>query len=311
MFKKLITGACLLSTFSIAYAQQAPLSFNKSLYTESGCAKSYYRKAKATNRIMGATLGGASIALSTVMPLGWVFALGGIGAVGESAFDLGHEKFNQQFQANFKVKSVIEKKPLVRYPMARQYFDILNSLELAKVLKNNNTDLTEYLKIYIRSSALTAQVKEAYKECKSQAKLVGISKSELKDVEKGLLDYLMQMESEDGLTSEIEKGKQSFAQCILELKLNDGDQEVYPVADLLLAQYELKNTGLLNWRLKGVTRQYVYTYKKAQEENRDINVDQYFETLDKLDNEKKVCENYKKPLNRKKLTKEIISLIAE
>lgn len=306
MFKKLTLGLCLLTLSTSSFAQE--VSLNEKLYTDQGCAPSYYKKAKATNRLMGATIGGASIAASSILPFGWIFVLGGMGAIGESAYDLGHEKFDQFFQENFKVKSVIETKPPVRYPLARQYFDTLNTLEFAKALKDNASDIAEYLKIYIRSSALASKLKPQYKECKSKARLVGISKPELKNVEKNLLEYLMQMESNEAGLNEIDKGKQEFANCLLELKMNEED-DVYPLADMLLAQHELKDTGLLSWRLKGVVRQYVYIYNLAQEENKDINIDQYFPIVSRLDQEKGLCKSGKRPLNRKKMAKEVIGLI--
>lgn len=310
MFKQLALSACIMSISSMALAQDNSISLSKNLYTDQGCSEAYYKKAKKVNRFMGVTVGGTSIALATVLPFGWVFALGGIGAVGESAFDLGHEKFNKQFQANFNVKSVIEKKPLVRYPGARQFFDNLNTLEFAKALKNSTSDTSEYIKIYVRATALSTLLKEEYKGCKSNARLSGISKPELKEVEKNLLEYLMQMESENQSQNEISKGKQDFANCLLELKL-DNKEDSYPIADMLLAQYELKDTGLLNWRLKGVLRQYIFIFRKAQEENKDINIDHYFETITKLDEQKSFCNNIKKPLNRKSLTKEILSTSAQ
>ena len=310
MFKQLALGACIMSISTMALAQDNSIVLSKSLYTDQGCSKAYYKKAKKVNRVLGATIGGASIALATVLPFGWIFALGGIGAVGESAFDLGHEKFNKQFQANFNVKSVIEKKPLVRYPGARQFFDSLNTLEFAKALKNSTSDTSEYIKIYVRATALSTLLKEEYKVCKSNARLSGISKPELKEVEKNLLEYLMQMESKNQSQNEISKGKQDFANCLLELKL-ENKEDSYPIADMLLAQYELKETGLLNWRLKGVLRQYIFMFKKAQEESKDIDIDQYFSAITKLDEQKAICTNMKRPLNRKKLTQEILNISAE
>lgn len=310
MFKQIALGACILSISSMALAQDNSIGISKNLYTEQGCSHAYYKRAKKVNRIMGVTIGATSIAFSTVMPLGLIFTLGGIGAIGESAFDLGHEKFNKQFQQNFHVKSVIEKKPLIRYPMARQFFDSLNTLEFAKALKNNTSDTAEYIKIYIRAGALSTLLKEQYKTCKSNARLSGISRSELKEIEKNLLEYLMQMEDENQSLNEISKGKQDFANCLLELKLNN-KEDSYPIADMLLAQYELKDSGLLDWRLKGVLRQYIYMFKKAKEENKDIQIDQYFSRISKLDTEKILCKNEKKPLNRKKFTQEILSSAAQ
>lgn len=306
MIKKIAFSLCIMSISSIGFTQENSIKLSNDLYTDNGCSKHYYKRAKKLNRIMGATIGGASIAVSTVMPLGWIFTLGGLGAIGESAFDLGHEKFNKEFQKNFNVKSVIEKKPTVRYPLARQYFDTLNTLEFAKALKSNSSDITEYIKIYIRSAALSTQVKDQYKTCKSNARLMGISKSELKSVEKDLLDYLMKMDDEKVSSNEVEQGKQNFANCILEIKIS-ADEDSYPLADMLLAQHELKETGLLNWRLKGVLRQYTYIYKKAIEENKDINIDEYFQNISKLDDAKTICKNKKRPLNRKKLSNEILS----
>lgn len=310
MFKQLVLGVSLLSICSIGIAQDNTLKISKSLYTDQGCSEIYYKKAKRMNRIVGATIGGASIVVSTVMPLGWIFAIGGVGAIGESAFDLGHEKFNKQFQQNFKVKSVIEKKPLIRYPIARQFFDALNTLEFAKAFKNSSSDNAEYIKMYVRASALSTKLKPEYKSCKSEARLSGVSKGELKDVEKNLLEYLMQMESETESQNEITKAKQTFANCLLELKL-DGEDDIYPIADMLLARYELNNSGLLNWRIKGVARQYAYILKKANEENKDINIDQYFQTLLKLDEEKAICQNKRKPFGRKKITEELLTTIAQ
>lgn len=310
MFKKSILALIILSLTSSAFCYEGPIVKSKDLYTDGGCSESYFKKAKKINRLVGLGIGGASIAVSTIMPLGWIFVLGGLGTIGESAFDFGHEKLNKQYKTNLKTKDFKEKKPLVRYPIARNYFDILNTIELAKTLNNNTSDTAEFLKMYVRASGQSQFLKDQYKICKSDARLVGISNSEIRDIENELLNYLMTMDQDAQDLTEIDKGKRSFANCLLELT-SKSDDELYPVADMLLAKHELKDTALLNWKLKGVVRLYSYILNKANIENKDINIEQYFNLMNKLSEDKSICENPKKPMKRKTLTKEIITTIGQ
>jgi hypothetical protein len=304
----LILGCILVST--IITNVQAKEVFPKDLYTLDGCSETYYLKAKKTNRLMGVGVGAAAITASTIIPFGWVFMLGGMGAIAESGFDLGHQKFNEEFKNELKIKDIKEKKPIVLYPVARNYFDILNTLELAKSLQNNSTDIAEYIKIYLRSAALTGQLETEYKSCKAAAKMAGVSNSELKEVESKLMDYLMADEVPSSAHT-LKLAKHKFAHCLIDLNVKNEEEEVYPIADMLLAAHELNKEGILNWKMKGVTRQYLYSYKTAKQENKTLDVEDYFQQISKLDQQGQLCKNAKKPATRKTIAKELTATIAK
>lgn len=286
-------------TTSLSFANEN-IGFQTSMYSQGGCSETYFKKAKKVNRTVGFALGGASILSSTFMPLAPIFFLGGLGAAGETGYSYIEE--NQD-------ASKVDKAPRIRYPIARQYFDILNTLELNKILNaNSDLDIATYIKLYMESTVLASYETEQYKDCKVNAKLKGVSRSEIKEVEKNITSYLMDLEEnpEAQALNEVEKGKKEFAQCVLDIKVQG--QDIYPIADMLLFKDELSKTKILTWRLKSAIRMYAYAVKKAKEQNQNLGIEKYFEIINKLDNEKEICKDEKKPLNRKNLVKELLSL---
>ncbi len=137
------------------------VGFPAKLFSDRGCSESYYKKARKTNRIMGATLGGAAIlASAAIPPLAVVMTIGGIGMVGDAAFDTAHGQWDDDVQKTFKIKPVDETYPRIIYPIARQFFDSLNTIEFASMLEQEeNSDILDYTKVYIRATALAAQEK--------------------------------------------------------------------------------------------------------------------------------------------------------
>jgi len=106
--------------------------------------------------------------------------------------------------------------------------------------------------------------------------------------------------------NEVEQGKKEFAQCVLDIKAKGLD--LYPIADMLLFKDELSKTKILTWRLKSAIRLYAYVVSKAKDQNQNLGIERYFEIINRLDQEKEICTNPKKPLNRKNLANEIITL---
>lgn len=311
MSKKINTVILLLCITLNCFAQETKEILDKKLYTDGGCAKSYFNKAKKVNRLVGLSIGGASIAASAALPFAWIFTLGGLGAAGESLLDIGHEKNNEKFKKTLKTKNYVEKTPIIRYPIALGYFDILNTIELAKKLKNENDDVYEYLKMYIRASALSQFSKQEYKMCKKLARASGINRYQMKQIELQILEHLMAMD--DNAANDIHpepKAKNDFINCLISITSHN-DETTYPIADMLLAKYEIQNYNILNWRLKGITRLYNKVIYKAHQENKDINIDNYFELVNKLSEHKDLCLNSKKPMNKKNFIKEVISTIGK
>lgn len=275
------------------------VSFPQSMYSENGCSEVYFQKARRVNKTVGFTLGGLGLISSAVMPLAPIFFIGGLGAAGETAYTYLEEKEDP---------TIKDKAPRIRYPIARQYFDIVNTLELNKIIEaNKDQDVATYIKLYMESIVLAAKEGDQYKNCTTQAKAKGISKSELKGVEKDITEYLMSLDEENSSRNEIENAKKEFAQCLLDIKSKDKD--AYPIADMLLFRAELAKTNLMNWRLQSAIRFYEYVQKKAKDQNQGLDIETYFNMIQRLDTEKNICSNAKRPLNRKNLANEILSLL--
>lgn len=311
MSKQINTVILLLCVTLNCFAQEKKEVLDKKLYTDGGCAKSYFKKAKKVNQIVGLSIGGTSIAASAALPFAWIFTLGGLGAAGESLFDLGHEKNNKKYKETFKTKNYEEKTPIIRYPIALGYFDILNTIELAKKLKSENDDIYEYLKMYIRASALSQFSKQEYKTCKKLARSSGINRYQIKQIELQLLEHLMAMDNNPSQDSHSkDKAKNEFINCLISIT-SYNDETIYPIADMLLAKYEIQNYNILNWRLKGISRLYSKVIYKANQENKDVDIENYFELVNKLSEQKDLCLNDKKPMNKKNFIKEVITTIGK
>jgi len=235
-------------------------------------------------------------------PLSFVFVLGGIGMAADAGFDLAHKQWDDKVQEKFKMKANNETYPRVLYPIARGYFDALNTIEFSNMLKTE-TDEMEYAKIYIRSSVLAGQEKEKLKVCTSDAKLNGVSRGERKDIEKNLMDILMGMDEQRSLSA-VDQAKKDYAECLMAIQ-SDVD-ESFPVADMLLAKIELQGKNLINRKMKGVVRNYNYVYKIAKAQGRDISIDDYFTKVSELNESQAICSSHKRPLKRRKLAEQIL-----
>lgn len=291
--KKLLIIIFLISSFS-GFSQSK--NFPKNMYSEGGCSKSYFEKARKMNKTMGFSIGGAAIIGSTILPGSALLVLGGVGTAGETSYSYLEEK---------EIKDKRKQAPRVRYPLARQYFDIANALELNKIININKEEqeISEYIPMYIDSLFPSKATKSAYKECKSLAKLQGLSKSEIKEVEKSIMSYVLE-EKHDSHTP-LAKVKEDMANCFL----NIADGSTYPVADKLLLASELKKEKLLSWRFKSVVRLVKYAKRKARKSGKTLSAKQFFNSLSQLDETQEACEVSSKPLNRKHLVKKILELI--
>jgi hypothetical protein len=271
-------------------------SFPKSMYTETGCSEAYFNKARSLNKILGFSTGALGIAGATVLPGSALLLLGGISAAGET----GYTYLEEHEDADKKKMA-----PRVRYPFARQYYDITNALELNKIIEQNKQDeeISEYIPMYIDSLFISKQAQADYKECKSLGKLSGLSRGEIKEIEDNLMTYL---EKYDKIKSQkllpLDQAKNEMANCLLEIN-DDGN---YPIADRLLIKNELKTAKLLTWRFKSSIRLYKYVRKQVNKAGLDINASKFFEILNNLDRVNSICQIAKKPLNRKKLSAEFI-----
>jgi len=292
--KKLILSTLLLSTITHQAIAQSSVSFPNLMYSSEGCSETYFKKGRKLNKIMGFTAGAVGVISSTFMPLSAIFILGGLGVAGETGYSYIEENENPS-----KKKMA----PRIRYPFARQYFDITNTLELNKIInKDKDAEVSEYIPMYMDAIINAKKVQPQYKECKSIAKLEGVSKGEIKEVEKNILTYLMDAEADVKRQSPIDIAKSKMANCFLEIEYN----ETYPIGDLLLLKDELAKTKLMNWRFKSAIRQFRYVNKMANKENKDISAKKYFQIITEMDKEGFICKNTKKPLNRKNLAKEIL-----
>ncbi len=294
--KNFMTKGLLLSLVSFSAFAQEKASFPTYMYTEKGCSQSYFEKARKTNKIVGFGAGAVGIIGSTVMPLSAVFLIGGLGAAAETGYT-----YLEESEKPDKKKMA----PRVRYPIARQYYDINNTLELNKIIKQNKSnDLAAYIPMYMDAIVNSKKAAKPYKECKSLARVEGISRSEAKEIESDIMSFLIALEEEQDTRNltPLEAAKKNLANCLLEIKVG----ETYPIADLLLLRNELANTNLMTWRLQSSIRFFAYVEKKASKQNKTINAEKFFNIISKLDGDKSICSNGKKPLNRKNLAQEII-----
>jgi hypothetical protein len=298
-----LLASIVLQSLSFNSIANEKLSFPKSMYTEGACSKEYFNKGKRVNKVMGLTLGAASIVTSTVLPLAPIFFLGGLAVAGETAYSYVEEREKAEKKSQ---------EPRIRYPVARQYFDIANTIELNKILnKSPNSDLSDYIKLYIESVVLSVNSLDQYKTCKRQSRTEGLAKDERIEIEKNITSFLMMVEeneeSNDIKGNEIQKAKENYAKCLLNIQSED--QETYPVADMLLFRSELEQTNLLSWKMKSVIRLYKYAYKKAKQNGQILDIETYFLKINMLSEEGKICENSRRPFNRKQLIKEILALV--
>jgi hypothetical protein len=298
MKTKILLALTMSLTASAALAQSS--GFPKYMFSKKGCSESYFKKGRSLNKVMGFSAGAVGIIGSTILPGSALFLIGGLGAAGET----GYTYIEENEEVNKKKMA-----PRVRYPFARQYFDITNALELNKIIEQNKEDeeISEYIPMYIDALFPSKSVQAEYKECKSLGRLNGISRSETKEIEKNLMFYLEQYEEGDKKLSSYEQAKKDMANCFLDIK----DGESYPIADLLLLKSELENAKLLSWRFKSATRLYKYTLKQAKKSNLSMSARTFFDILGSLDKEGEICQNNKKPLNRKRLSKEVIYKLEE
>jgi hypothetical protein len=298
-----LLASIILQSISVSSIANEPLSFPKPMYTDGACSEVYFKKGKRVNRVMGITLGAATAVSSIAMPLAPIFFLGGIAIAGETGYSYIEERDKPEKKS---------KEPRIRYPIAKQYFDITNTIELNKILnKNPNSDLNDYIKLYIESVVLSANSIDQYKSCKRDSRLAGIAKDERQAIEKDITSFLMMLEEEDELNeskrSDLNAAKQNYAKCLLNIQSED--KETYPVADMLLFRSELEQTSLLTWKMKSVIRLYKYAYKKAKHNGQDLDIETYFLKINMLSDEGKICESSKRPYNRRKLIKEILALV--
>ncbi len=294
--KRIILTATVLTSISFGALAQQKVGFPKYMYSKDGCSKTYFEKARKLNKIMGFSLGGAGLIASSFMPFSALFVIGGLG----SAAETGYTYIEESEDKNKKIMA-----PRVRYPLARQYFDITNTLELTKIVHNSDSgDLSDIIPMYFDSLTNSKKAKSQYKECKSLARLEGISRGELKQIEQKLTEFLIEIEksSADGGLSPIETAKKSYANCLLEIEVDD----TYPIADLLLLKNELETTNLLSWRFKSSIRLFKYIAKKAKQQNKNLDAATFFKIIKDLDADGQICSNTKRPLNRKNLAKEVI-----
>jgi len=297
--KKTIMSGLLLTLISHSAFAQQKASFPKYMFSEKGCSESYFQKARKTNKIVGFGAGAFGIVGATIFPLSAVFLIGGLATAGET----GYTYLEESEQANKKKMA-----PRVRYPIARQYYDINNALELNKIIKSNQAnDLAQYIPMYMDAILNSQKANKQYKECKSVARTEGVSRSEAKQIEKDIMKFLVAIEEEQDTRNltVLESAKKSLANCLLEIEVD----ETYPIADLLLLRNELSQTNLMSWRFKSSIRFFSYVVKKANQQNKSITATKFFEILTRLDDSKSICEVGRKPLNRKRLANEIISLL--
>ena len=145
--KKLILSTLLLSTITHQAIAQSSVSFPNLMYSSEGCSETYFKKGRKLNKIMGFTAGAVGVISSTFMPLSAIFILGGLGVAGETGYSYIEENENPS-----KKKMA----PRIRYPFARQYFDITNTLELNKIINKDFTvaQIDKYMGEYIKDRAI-------------------------------------------------------------------------------------------------------------------------------------------------------------
>lgn len=299
----------LLFTASLSFAQD--FTFPNLLYTEDGCSKEYFEKARRLNQIMGAGAGVASIGASIAgAPLSFFLVTGGIASVGNSALELAREKLPEEHRTNLNMRSSRSAKPRVRFPIAINFYDMMNTLEYMKLRTASPNSVTaSYIDSYIRANAIAGLSKDDMKSCKKAAKEKGLKNSEIKAVNSNFLTFLDTTLPEDPNKnlSPITRIQQEYAGCVLAIQSTLDDS--YPYADLILIEKELSGQGLLDWKLNGVARMYEYTFEKAQKAGKDISTAQYFEALRSLDHTYGFCEKPRKPLNRKKVASRILQVL--
>ncbi len=296
--KKSFLFALTLSVATQAFAQDlfpAPL-----VTSVEGCAETYHRKAKNLNRIIGYSAGGALLVAGTAASGGIaaIMTLGGLGLGGTIGYDHASERFDTYLDAKFGLigyKSVLERKPVVIMPGAKQYFDLLNTIEYARLNKEVGEDLDlDILNNYIKSIVLAGYEVDKVKACKKTARKNGLTKIELNEVEDNFIGYSELDLEMSG--NPIVKEKIKYVNCLMDIQSSVDDS--YPIAEVRSFQSENKLTRVNAWRVGSVARIYSQAVGQAKLADQKLDFNEYLSEVAKADEKGFFCESIKKPLNR-------------
>lgn len=289
--------------------------FPNALYdeTRSTCARSYFEKGKRLNRTLG--IGASAVTLGAgIAGLGFLPILAGIVGGGYEGYDFVTDWKEGEVIAGLQIpEGYDEKLPLVRLPLATNYFDAMNLLNFAAVRQDpsvGSTDNAEVASMLIHSTALASFETKKIRACQKSFKKQGLRKMDMHEVEASIFEKYYNLKNMQP-TDMAERKRIAYAECLFNITSEiDGSHAVYDA--LTWAAMVNQKDEKLKWRLKSMIRLTADILEKAQkklpaDQLKILTMDEINSRVAKLDQSGAFCANISKPMGKKKFIEAVLA----
>ncbi|MBL7713997.1 MAG: hypothetical protein JNL01_00930 [Bdellovibrionales bacterium] len=288
--------------------------FTDTLYDSkhSTCSKSYFEKAKRLNRNLG--LGGSVVTLGGgIAGLGALAVIGGIVGLGYEGYDFVTDWKEGEVIAGVQIPNGYDERlPMVRLPLATNYFDTMNLLNFATVRQDaslGQSDDATVTSMLVYSAALAGFESKKVKACQKSFKKQGLRKGDMAYVESNIFQKYYNLKDMRP-TDMAERKRIAYAECLFDITSQiDGSHPVYDA--LTWAAMVDQKDAKLKWRLKSMIRLTADILEEAQkklpaEKVRELTMDEISLRVAQLDQAGTLCENISKPMGKKAFIQAIL-----